>query len=393
MICAGCGQSADFQGYRPVQPLSILGPVPLARAYYFCHRCGGCFPWDEAVGLTAKRLTPAAEELTTLAGTTGESFQEAAEKLLPKMAALRVCESTVQRTSETAGGRVRQLHKQNKVLGGPTPWTWHKDARGLTCAYVSIDATGVRQQGPKGRVADGRMPYVAMVFNPVPDLPVGHPQRLPATAVMQARYLSGLYTLEELGKLLRRQAGQVGMNQAQQWLGLSDGGNGLENFLKTNFPGPLEHGTELEIVLDFWHAADSLLKLAKTLHPNEEERRRDLVTGWCHTMKHAGGSAIVAVLEQLPLPKKPTVRQQHEETLGYLKNNVHRMDYPRYCANGWSIGSGAIESACKTVVGQRLKLSGMRWGAKGTDEMCQLRALYRSEPTQWELFWARKTRK
>jgi hypothetical protein len=50
-----------------------------------------------------------------------------------------------------------------------------------------------------------------------------------------------------------------------------------------------------------------------------------------------------------------------------------------------------MESACKTVVGQRLKLSGMRWGEKGTDDMCQLRALYRSEPKQWELFWARKS--
>lgn len=343
------------------------------------------------MGLTPKRLTPGAEELTTLAGTTGESFQEAAEKLLPKMASIRLSKSTVQRTSEAAGRRLRQLLRKNKVLGGPTPWSWHKDARGTTCAYVSIDATGVRQQGPGGKATEGRMPYVVMVFNPVPDLPVGHPYRLPAKATMQARYLSGLYTLEELGVLLRRQAGQVGMNHAEQWIGLSDGGNGLENFLKINFPGSGEHGTELELILDFWHAADSLLKLAKTIHPHDEERREELVTCWRHMMKHEGGRRIVEELEKLQLPGKPTARAQHAETLGYLKNNVHRMDYPRYLANGWSIGSGAMESACKTVVGQRLKLSGMRWGEKGTDDMCQLRAIYRSEPKQWELFWARKT--
>jgi hypothetical protein len=389
--CPGCGQSADFQGYRPLKPLSILGPIPLQRAYYYCHRCGGHFPWDETVGLTPKRLTPGAEELTTLAGTTGESFQEAAEKLLPKMASIRLSESTVQRTSEAAGRRLQQLLQGKKVLGGPTPWTWHKDARGITCAYVSIDATGVRQQAKGGKTAEGRMPYVAMVFNPVPDLPVGHPHRLPATVSMQARYLSGLYTLEEMGVLLRRQAGQVGMNYAQQWIGLSDGGNGLENFLKTNFPGPLEFRTTLELILDFWHAADSLQKLAKTIHPTDEEPRKELMTSWCHKMKHEGGSSIVAELEQFQLPDKAAVRTQHEETLGYLKNNVHRMDYPRYLANGWSIGSGAMESACKTVVSQRLKLSGMRWGENGTDEMCHLRAIYRSEPKQWELFWARKT--
>jgi len=341
--------------------------------------------------LTPKRLTPGAEELTTLAGTTGESFQEAAEKLLPKMASMRLSESTVQRTSEAAGQRLRDLWQKQKVLGGPTPWTWHKDARGKTCAYVSIDATGVRQQGPGGTSAEGRMPYVAMVFNPVPDLPVGHPHRLPAKASMQARYLSGLYTLEELGVLLRRQAGQVGMNYAEQWIGLSDGGNGLENFLKVNFPGPLEYGTQLELILDFWHVADSLLKLAKAIHPSNEEQRGDLLTSWCHTMKHEGGTRIVEELKKFELPNKPMVRAQYEETLGYLKNNVHRMDYPRYLANGWCIGSGAMESACKTVVCQRLKLSGMRWGEKGTNDMCQLRAIYRSEPKQWELFWARKT--
>jgi hypothetical protein len=389
--CPGCGQSAEFQGYRPIQPLSILGAIALRRAYYYCHRCGGQFPWDEAVGLTPKHLTPGAEELTTLAGTSGESFHEAATKLLPKMAAMRLSESTVQRTSEAAGRRLRSLLQKNKVFGGPTPWTWHKDARGKRCAYVSIDATGVRQQGPGGKAAEGRMPYVAMVFNPVPDLPAGHPHRLPASARMQARYLSGLYALDELGVLLRRQAGQVGMKAAEQWIGLSDGGNGLENFLQSNFPGPVEHGTKLELILDFWHAADSLLKLAKAIHPADEEQRQNLVTAWCHIMKHEGGQRIVEELEKLQFPGKPAVQAQLEETLGYFKNNLHRMDYPRYIANGWCIGSGAMESACKTVVGQRLKLSGMRWGPRGTDDMCQLRAIHRSEPKQWELFWARKT--
>jgi hypothetical protein len=341
--------------------------------------------------LTAKRLTPGAEELATLAGIAGESFQEAAKKLLPRMAAMRLSESTVQRTSEAAGRRLRDLLQKQKALGGPTPWTWHKDASGTTCAYVSIDATGVRQQGPGGKAAEGRMPYVAMVFNPIPDLPVGHPHRLPPNATMQARYLSGLYTLEEMGVLLRRQAGQVGMNAAEQWIGLSDGGNGLENFLKINFPGPLLSGTQLELILDFWHVSDSLLKLAKTIHPNDEEQRQELVKSWCHTLKHEGGVRLVEELEKLQLPNSAAVKAQYEETLGYLRNNVHRMDYPRYLANGWSIGSGAMESACKTVVGQRLKLSGMRWGETGTDDICQMRALYRTEPKQWQLFWARKS--
>ena len=68
------------------------------------------------------------------------------------------------------------------------------------------------------------------------------------------------------------------------------------------------------------------------------------------------------------------------------------MDYPTYVANGWCIGSGSVESACKTVVNQRLKLAGMRWGEDGTDEMCHLRAIFRSELSQWTLFWSRCAR-
>jgi hypothetical protein len=373
VTCPKCGQAAEFQGYRPLTPLSILGPIPLCRAYYYCHRCGGATPWDHEVGLTAKRLTPAAEELTTLAGTISNSFEEAAEKVLPKLAGLRLSESTVQRTSEAAGGRLDQLLRDKKVLGGPKPWEWRKDARGKTCAYVSIDATGVRQQALGGGAAEGRMPYVAMVFNAVPSLAPGHPHRPPAHAAMQARYLAGL----------RRQAGQVGMNRAEQWIGLTDGGNGLENFLTTNFP------RDLVLILDFWHVTEYLSELTKALHPTDEERREILMTSWCHALKHKGGRVLLDELEKLELPRKAAMREVYATTLGYVRNNLHRMDYPTYLANGWCIGSGSIESACKTVVGQRLKLAGMRWREAGTNEMCHLRALFRSETPQWDLFWSR----
>jgi hypothetical protein len=47
-----------------------------------------------------------------------------------------------------------------------------------------------------------------------------------------------------------------------------------------------------------------------------------------------------------------------------------------------------VESACEQVVGQRLKGSGMRWGEAGADAGCHLRALFRSEASQWDVFWA-----
>jgi len=365
--------------------LSLVGEICCYRAYYLCHRCGkGLFPWDEAVGLTAKRLTPAAEQVASMAGVVCNSFAEAANSVLRTMAGLRLSESTVQRTAEDAGARVGQLLAEGKTLGFPQPWDWYRDAQGRSCAYVSIDATGVPQQAEDGGKAEGRMPYLAMVYNPVPDLPEDSPFHAPSQATMQARYLAGLYELDELGLQLRRQAAQVGMDRAEQWIGLTDGGNGLENFVRKNFP------RDVELILDFWHAAEYLADVAKLVHPDDEQTRQRLLEQWCQTMKHKGGQEIIAELEQFSLPvRRPALREKYNETLTYFRNNVHRMDYPRYVARGWLIGSGSVESGCKTVVGQRLKLAGMRWREDGTDGMCHLRALFKSEPRQWRAFWQR----
>jgi hypothetical protein len=79
---------------------------------------------------------------------------------------------------------------------------------------------------------------------------------------------------------------------------------------------------------------------------------------------------------------------QFGQQVQYFRNHEHRMDYPTYVRNGWQIGSGPVESACKTVVGNRLKGGGMCWGEDGADAVCHLRALYLSEPCCWDAFWS-----
>ena len=62
----------------------------------------------------------------------------------------------------------------------------------------------------------------------------------------------------------------------------------------------------------------------------------------------------------------------------YYRSNAGRMKYDEYRANGWFIGSGVIESGCKTVIGQRFKQSGMIWSLKGAKALLPLRTLYKS---------------
>jgi len=386
MPCPGCGQSAGYHGDRGRTPLSPLGPIPISRAYYYCRRCGhGFCPFDQDAGLTDRNLTPALERLATLAGAVADSFGKGAE-LLQEMAGARLSESTVGRTAVDAGSRHQRRAAAGAVLGRPTAWGWHCDAKGRPTAYVSLDATGVRQQGPGGTAAEGRMAYVGMVFNPVDPLLCPPAAGRPRPA-MQARYVSGLYPLAEMGPLLRRQAAQVGMESAEVWVALTDGGNGLEGFMQENFGRP-----DLVVILDFWHAASYLEELARAAQPSDEEAAGQLAREWCRVLKEEGGAVALAVLRAWDFgPRKSSgLREQLARVEEYFGANVHRMEYPEYQAEGWCIGSGAVESACKTVVGQRLKGAGMRWGEEGAHALCHVRALYRSEKGQWEAFWQRR---
>jgi hypothetical protein len=320
------------------------------------------------LGLSPSDLSRGAAQAIALAGTLG-SFAEAATKVLPRLTGLRVCESTVERTTERAGQQVGERVAAGETFGPKSSWAWTADADGTTCAYVAADLTGVGMQGPGGAKADGRMVAVGMIWN--------------AGEAGRVRYACGLTGgLAALGEPLRRQAAHVNMDAAQRWIALSDGGAGLEDWLRRNFP-------RVEaVILDFYHAAEHLGDWAKVVHPQESEAER-MSAAWCHRLKHEGGQVVLDALRTVNVSRRSAeVQETHRQLVGYFENQVHRMDYPTYRAKGWLIGSGPVEAACKQVVNQRLKGSGMRWSESGADAVCHLRALFRSEPGQWDACWS-----
>jgi hypothetical protein len=358
-----------------------VGTFPLERAYYHCRSCGtGTVPWDRTLGLSPQALTPGAKELVAIAGAV-DSFAEAAEVVLRKMAGLRASESTVERTGEAVGRDVGRRLAAGETFGAAAPWAWHKDAEGVTCAYVSLDLTGLGMQGPRGVAAEGRMAAVAMVYNPVPEDRARWARPGGRTPRFQARYVAGLDGQASLAEPLREQAAQVGMDRAGRWIALSDAGAGVEDLLATNF------GRVEAVILDFYHAAEHLGDLGRALHPGDETARAKWIEQWCHRLKHEGGEVVLRELRALPADGRETVRQVQGEVVGYFENQAHRMDYPTYQSKGWAIGSGPIESACKTVIGKRMKGGGMRWGEEGADGMCHLRALFASGEEQWDAYW------
>jgi hypothetical protein len=361
--------------------ITLMGKAVYERAYYYCPHCRtGHFPTDAELGLTSKQ-TPAAREVIALAGVL-EPFDEGGQLVLPRLSGLNLSASTVRRTTETVGEDVAVRRADGETFGPDRVWDWHRDAQGRTVAYVALDATAVPQQGPHHEKAEGRMPWVAAVFNPQPTHETVRRQRL-----WEARYVCGLMSLAQIGEQLRGECRAVGLEQADVVIGLSDGGNGLENCLLEAVAGLAR---EVVFILDFYHASEHLREFAKELWPGDACVRERRLADWCHTLKHRGGRVLYEQLElQDHSGAAESVQEAHRNLLGYLRNNLHRMAYPTYVSRGWQIGSGTIESACKTVVCRRLKEGGMRWRERGTTALCQLRALYRSENRLWTDYWIR----
>jgi hypothetical protein len=381
MVCPACGGDARFKGYDSKTVTGLVGSLEYRRAYYHCDACHhGWHPTDAELPLETSR-TRGAQEVIALAGVQ-EAFAECAERVLHRLSGLVVSASTVQRVTEAAGQTVAERRAADEPIGSAEAWNWPKDAEGRKIAYVSLDATGVPQQGAHGERTEGRMAWVGSVFAPVPLEASAKPR------LRHVRYVSGLMSLEAIGRQLRRECQQVGVERAEVTICLTDGGNGLEACLAETVLAGLSQQTVT--ILDFYHCAERLSEfVALWVGP---ERAETESAAWRHRLKHEGGAAILHELEALDLARaSPAVCEAHRQLCGYPRSNQHRTDYPTYQACGWEIGSGEIESACKTIVGQHLKCDGMRWRPAGTTAVCQLRALFKSDRSLWDHQWHPQT--
>src|SRR5439155_1525434 len=91
-----------------------------------------------------------------------------------------------------------------------------------------------------------------------------------------------------------------------------------------------------------------LATFAKQFRP---ETSAKLLAAWCHTLKHAGGTVMIRVLERLDRKKMTEeVRAGHEDLLGYLRKNEGRMDYPTYLRNGWQIATASASGDVNDAV-------------------------------------------
>lgn len=159
---------------------------------------------------------------------------------------------------------------------------------------------------------------------------------------------------------------------------ITDAGGDNWEFLATLPDGPE--------ILDFFHATEHLADALAAVHGDGtfatrhkfEYLRERLLT------EDRGAEAVINALVYLRR-KHPRVKRV-AQVLSYFRKNKKRMQYAAWKRDGLMIGSGVVEAACKTLVAQRLKLSGMRWGSRGAQAILTMRGWDQSE--RFDKAWA-----
>ena len=153
---------------------------------------------------------------------------------------------------------------------------------------------------------------------------------------------------------------------------VADGAKWIWGWLDTFYP-------EYHQILDFFHANEKLHDFAREAFKDEKEREP-----WIdHQLKLLKDNGVEIVMVNVGLIRcRGKAKEEQATLLTYYNNNIKRMQYGDYLAKGWMIGSGPIESANKTVIQQRMKLSGQRWTIPGAQQVTNLRVAEKSG--QWE---------
>ena len=145
-------------------------------------------------------------------------------------------------------------------------------------------------------------------------------------------------------------------------------------------------------VLDFYHAREYISKAAAAIFGKDKQRKMAWVEEWSSRLKHKQGTASRFIKEletqRANLDKRNWIERDEEVRMvvTYYRNNQSRMCYAYQEKHNLPIGSGVTEAACKTLVKQRMCLSGSRWRDAGASCVLALRALKLTKD-RWQQFW------
>jgi hypothetical protein len=366
-----CGRQACYRELRSKPVLTAVGQVKVSRPYYLCMHCHtGQFPADVELDIENTGLSPGVRRMQAVVGQEVPFDHGQQMKLL---ADLEVTTKAVERTAEAIGesiaaGEQEQIQRAVQLdlpmgVGKPVP-----------ILYVQMDGTGIpvvkketvgRQGKTEGQPSHTREVKLGCVFTQTAWDKEGYPIRDPDSTT----YTGAIETAEEFGKRIYVEAWKRGWSRAEKKVVMGDGAEWIWNLADQHFPGAVP-------IVDLYHARQHLWELARRLHPNDEVNQKAWMRLHQRRLLDKGKiEKLVLALRSIASTNPEMVEKTRTEA-DYFERNAARMRYPKFRRQHLFVGSGVIEAGCKTVIGSRLKKSGMFWTVRGANAIIALRCCH-----------------
>ena len=372
LLAAGAATARNYEpeadernaGNHGKRIVTLFGELPeIKRTYYWNEDShSGHYPFDDRLGLVGRYTPAAANEMARCA--VSHPYKDAAEAF-SRCHAFKVSPDTIR---EIVGMLYDESSAFAKGSGGGERDACDEKA-GIVC--VMADGTGMPMRreclkGAKGKDGRARTREVKagaiFVASKTKD---NEPHRDLDTTT----YVATTHRREKFGKYLRSEFDRRFSREPDTVLYITDGGKWLHSIHESEFPFAVE-------ILDVYHAVEHLKPLLAGLGIKENSKEWKYRHHYWSECIKAG--KVQNVLDYIWKNMRARLGKDAMREYKYYRSNAGRMKYDEYRANGWFIGSGVIESGCKTVIGQRFKQSGMIWSLKGAKALLPLRTLYKS---------------
>jgi hypothetical protein len=352
----------------------LHGEIAFERSVYECPRCRqSVAPLDREIGLGAhEQLTRRAVKKVAYE-VADSSFPQSAKKL-EHQAELCVSTAECARVATQYGTQLDAMQREREagwmrpVGEGDGPAPPELKAERLV---VEADATAVLTV--KGE--DHKMVYCGTAFALEDRV---RKETATARPMIATRRYTAAADFEDFRDRLKALAKRMGVVRTMLIAFIGDGAPCLWLLAKDLFPHAV-------FIQDYWHVCEHLKKLIGDLFGAGDEADA-LYSKWKTALWESRLDAVLADLEAEKKRRRGAKRDRIEREIAYLQNGRERMDYARFRAEGWPVGSGAAEGTCKHLIKERYNVTGARWKRENIPHVLALRLSIFNE--EWETDWA-----
>lgn len=370
-----CRSSKEYQG--------VAGTFSVERSLYSNRKAGerAVCPMELQAGIIERYWTPSAAKQASYA--VAHLTPHECEKLFGVLENMTPSKSSLDRLPKKLGGQWERNRKANEAVLCKTSKVPD------TAAIMAVSLDGVMVPMKDGKRKEKRA--AAEIAGKRTRGPAGNAEASCGTVSFYDEHGELLQTtrmgrMPEKKKITLKEILSAEVDAARQQrsdlkvVKIADGAKDNWTFLSD--PERLPDGIE---VVDFYHACDHLMTAFKEAYGERNPKTHAQFKKLRHILRHDENGVEKVIRAIAYIRKKFPRRDKIRRELKYFRRNRQRMNYAVLADQSYPIGSGVVEAACKTLVTERMKRSGMRWRENGGQAILTLRSLIQSN--RFEAGW------